>query len=44
VQEEAERLGAVYFKSKAREIVTVPGLGDKSGLLGALALATRSTS
>lgn len=35
----AERLGNGYFRSRAGEIVTLPGLGDRSGLLGALALA-----
>lgn len=36
---EAERLGNGYFRGKAAEIVVRPGLGDRSGLLGALALA-----
>ncbi len=39
VRQEAERLGNGYFRGKATEIVTLPGLGDRSGLLGALALA-----
>ena len=39
VQAEAERLGNGYFRGKAAEIVVRPGLGDRSGLLGALALA-----
>jgi fructokinase len=39
VQAEAERLGNGYFRGKAAEIVFRPGLGDRSGLLGALALA-----
>lgn len=44
VQELAERLGAGYFKSCAKDIVTLPGLGDRSGLLGALALAMGAES
>ncbi len=39
VRDEASRLGAGYFCGKAAEVVVVPGLGDRSGLLGALALA-----
>jgi fructokinase len=39
VQAEAERLGNGYFRGKAAEILVRPGLGDRSGLLGALALA-----
>jgi fructokinase len=39
VQVEAERLGNGYFRGKAAEIVVRPGLGERSGLLGALALA-----
>ena len=35
----AEHLGSAYFSSTAADIVTVPGLGDQAGLLGALALA-----
>lgn len=35
----AERLGNGYYRSRAGEIVTLPGLGERSGLLGALALA-----
>ena len=42
VQELAERLGAGYFTSSAKETVALPGLGDRSGLLGALALAIRA--
>jgi fructokinase len=44
VQELAERLGAGYFTSSAKEIVALPGLGDRSGLLGALALAIRASA
>ncbi len=36
----AEALGSDYFKGKAREIISLPALGDKAGLLGALALAS----
>jgi len=39
VRAEAERLGNGYFRGKAAEIVVRPGLGDRSGLLGAMALA-----
>lgn len=39
VRYQAERLGNGYFRGKAGEIVTLPGLGDRSGLFGALALA-----
>jgi fructokinase len=41
VREEAERLGQGYFVGQPRDIVSLPGLGDQSGLLGALALAQR---
>lgn len=44
VREVAARLAAGYFVSRAEEIVTLPGLGDRSGLLGALALAMRASS
>lgn len=39
VRAEAARLGSSYFRGKAEEIVVAPGLGDKAGLLGGLALA-----
>jgi fructokinase len=39
VRLEADRLGNGYFRGKAGEVVVAPGLGDRSGLLGALALA-----
>jgi fructokinase len=42
VREEADRLGAGYFAGSARDVVKLPGLGDRSGLLGALALAMRA--
>lgn len=44
VRAEAERLGRGYFRGKAAEIVVLPGLGDRSGLLGALALAEAALS
>jgi fructokinase len=36
---EAEAQGSGYFVGQPAEIVTLPGLGDQAGLLGALALA-----
>lgn len=39
VRAEAERIGKGYFRGKASETVVLPGLGERSGLLGALALA-----
>jgi fructokinase len=39
VRETAVRLGASYFRSRADQIVVPPALGDRAGLLGALALA-----
>lgn len=39
VRECASALGGGYFRGDAREIITLPGLGDRAGLLGALALA-----
>jgi fructokinase len=39
VREKAGLLGKDYFRGKASEIVVPPDLGDKAGLLGALALA-----
>ncbi len=39
VQDQSERLASSYFRGKAREIVVSPGLGDRAGLLGGLALA-----
>lgn len=44
IHAEAERLGNGYFRSKASEVVVLPGLGDRSGLLGALALAQAALS
>jgi fructokinase len=39
VRREACALGSGYFRGDPAEIVTLPRLGDKAGLLGALALA-----
>lgn len=39
VQQQAVTLGGGYFRGDPAEIVTLPGLDDKAGLLGALALA-----
>lgn len=39
VRVEAAAMGKGYFRGDPREVVVAPGLGDKSGLLGALALA-----
>lgn len=39
VRIEAERSAAGYFTGKPCDVIVGPGLGDKSGLLGALALA-----
>ncbi len=39
VQQQAIILGGGYFRGDPAEIVTLPGLGDKAGMLGALALA-----
>jgi fructokinase len=39
VRAEAARLGGGYFRGKAEAVIVAPGLGDRAGLLGALALA-----
>lgn len=39
VRARAEAQGSAYFRGRATEIVVSPGLGDRAGLLGALALA-----
>ena len=44
VRGEAVRLGGEYFTSRADAIVCLPGLGDQSGLLGALALAQEAAA
>jgi len=44
VRAEADRIGNGYFRGRASEIVVSPGLGDRSGLLGALALAQAAVS
>jgi fructokinase len=38
----AEHLGSAYFVGKPSDIVRMPGLGDRAGLLGALALAQQA--
>lgn len=40
---EVSRLGAGYFRGKAQDVLVSPGLGEQSGLFGALALAMDST-
>lgn len=44
VRDVAVKLGEGYFVSSAKEIVTLPGLGDRSGLLGAMALAMSASA
>ena len=39
VRRQAVMLGSGYFRGDPNQIVVLPGLGDKAGLLGALALA-----
>ena len=39
VRRHAAAIGAGYFRGKAEEVIVSPGLGDRAGLLGALALA-----
>jgi fructokinase len=39
VQHSANKLGSSYFRGKAHEIIVLPGLGERAGILGALALA-----
>ena len=39
VRQQAVTLGGGYFRGDPDQIVVLPGLGDKAGLLGALALA-----
>jgi fructokinase len=39
VQHQAVTLGGGYFGGDPEDVVTLPGLGDQAGLLGALALA-----
>jgi fructokinase len=39
VQNEASRLGKGYFRGNAGDVIVLPGLGDRAGLLGGLALA-----
>jgi fructokinase len=40
IRAEAIRLGGGYFKGDPREVICLPGLGDQSGLLGALSLTS----
>lgn len=44
VREAAADLGKGYFVGDPRQIVTLPGLGDRAGLTGAWALAERLSS
>ena len=44
VRAEADAFGNGYFRGNASEIVVLPDLGDRSGLLGALALAEAALS
>ncbi len=44
VKVEADRIGSGYFRGKAQDIVVAPNLGEKAGLLGALALAMDVTA
>lgn len=44
VRAEADRIGNGYFRGRASELVVAPGLGERSGLLGALALAQSAVS
>jgi fructokinase len=39
VRQQAVTLGGGYFRGESADVVTLPGLGDQAGLLGALALA-----
>lgn len=44
VRDEAQRQSGGYFRGRAAEVVVTPGLGDRAGLLGALALAQLALS
>jgi fructokinase len=44
VRTEATKLGSSYFRGVANEIIVAPGLGDKAGLLGGLALAMAASA
>jgi fructokinase len=44
VRREAAEAGQGYFAGDPAEVIVAPGLGERSGLLGALAVALSSTS
>ncbi len=44
VRTEAGRLGAGYFRGRPVDVIVRPALGDRAGLLGALALAMDATA
>jgi fructokinase len=44
VRQQATALGNGYFPGDPAECIVSPGLGDRAGLMGALALALNSTS
>ncbi len=44
VRKEAVNAGAGYFTGEPADVIVAPGLGTGSGLMGALAIAIRSTS
>jgi fructokinase len=39
IRQSSDKLGSSYFRGKAQDIIVPPGLGERAGLLGALALA-----
>jgi fructokinase len=44
VRREAEQSAAGYFVGKPGEVIVAPGLGERSGLMGALVLAMDAES